>query len=243
MKIVMFCLIICVQAFASENQEKLAQKVIELRQEVELLNDEYKSEREKILNELKALSVQKAELESNLRSEDVRSQQLAKRRLELKNEIEKDAVRSKTLEPLVAKTLGELRQYVESSLPFQKEQRLESLDQLQQKIDKKEITATRAASQLWSLIEDERRLARETTLNKQTIEIQGQRSLAQVAKLGMLFLYFQTDDGQVGMAKRRNNEWVFEAFSDQNQKTQTIAFLESLKKQIRQGYFSLPVEI
>ena len=93
------------------------------------------------------------------------------------------------------------------------------------------------------MIEDERRLARETTIHKQTISINGKMNLAEVVKVGMLFLYFKSDDGKVGMAKKTGDQWNFQTFENEDQKTKTIAFLQSIKKQIRQGYFALPTEL
>ena len=231
------------EVFAKVNTQALSAKVIELRKEVELLNDEYKTEREKVLNELKALSIQKAELASNIRNEEIRRDQLDEKIGKLKKEISQSSIESKELTPILVSGMTSLKEYVEGSLPFKKKERLESISKLEERLNKKEISATKAANQLWAMIEDEKRLARETSLHKQTIPIGEKMHLAEVVKVGMLFLYFKTDAGKVGLAQQENNEWIYKTFTDEEKQRQTLAFMESLKKQIRTGYFAVPTEI
>ncbi len=229
--------------FAGVDNQALSKKVIELRQEVELLNDEYKTEREKVLSELKALSIQKAELASNIRNEEIRKKQLVEKIGKLKKEIGESSIESKALQPVLMNTIEDLELWIQSSLPFKQKQRLESLSQLRQRITKNEVSVIRAANELWSLIEDEKRLARETSLHKQSIPINGKLYLAEVVKVGMLFLYFKTENDDVGMAIRNGDTWSYTAFKNETKQTQTLAFFQSLKKQIRQGFFTIPTEI
>jgi seryl-tRNA synthetase len=229
--------------FAKVDTQALSIKVIELRKEVELLNDEYKTEREKVLSELKALSIQKAELASNIRNEEIRKKQLQDKLEKLKKEIGQTSIESEELEPVIEKTLVDLKAWMERSLPFKRKERIESIALLQERLSKKEVSPIRAANELWSLIEDEKRLARETSLHKQSLSINGKMYLAEVAKVGMLFLYFKTDSGQMGMAVRDADQWTYQFFKSENKQHQTLAFFESLKKQIRQGYFEIPTGI
>lgn len=226
------------------NTKVLSQKVIELRKEVELLNDEYKTEREKVLNELKALSIQKAELASNIRNEEIRKKQLDEKIGKLKKEIGQSSIESKELEPVVLKTLGDMKIWVEASLPFKKKERLGSLDQLRQRIEKKEVSMIKAANELWSLIEDEKRLARETSIHKQSISINGKIYLAEVIKVGMLLLYFKSENGNTGLAQKSvDGTWIYKSFENEDSQVQALAFFQSLKKQIRQGYFEIPTAL
>ncbi len=223
--------------------QALSKKVIELRKEVELLNDEYKTEREKVLSELKALSIQKAELASNIRNEEIRKKQLDDKVQKLKKELGESSIESEALEPVLISTLSEMKKWVEISLPFKQKERLDSLEQLSQRIEKKEVSTIKAANELWALIEDEKRLARETSLHRQSLPINGQLHLAEVVKVGMMFLYFKTENGDVGMAVFENGTWNYKAFKNKTKQSQTLAFFQSLKKQIRQGFFEIPTKI
>lgn len=243
MKQVILIFIFSLQSFAYGNVEALAGKVIKLRKEVELLNDEYKTEREKALNDLKALSIQKAELESNIRSEDVREKQLSEKISNYKKELKQTSLESKELTPVLVRTMTSLKEYISQSLPFKQKERLEAVETLGNRLEKGEVTPIKASNQLWSIIEDEKRLSKETSVHKQTIPINGKMNLAEVVKVGMLFLYFKSDDGKIGMAQQKQGVWSFETFSEESQQKQTLAFLQSIKKQIRQGEFQLPAGI
>jgi uncharacterized protein YlxW (UPF0749 family) len=229
--------------FAKVDTQVLSKKVIELRQEVELLNDEYKTEREKVLSELKALSIQKAELAANIRNEEIRKKQLDDKVAQLKKELGASSIESEALEPVLQRTLQDLEKWVQQSLPFKQKERLASLDQLRQRLAKREVSPVKGANELWALIEDEKRLARETSLHKQSLPINGQLHLAEVVKLGMLFLYFKTEQGDVGMAVSEQGQWTYKIFQQASQQKQTLAFFQSLKKQIRQGFFQIPTQI
>ncbi len=230
-------------AWSQASTQELSAKVIELRKEVELLNDEYKTEREKVLNDIKVLSIQKAELASNLRNEEIREKQLLEKMNKLKKEIGESSIESQELRPLIQQTAQSLAVWVEASLPFKQKERLASIQSLQDKMQKNEISVLKAANQLWALIEDEKRLARETSLHRQSIPVDGKMHLAEVVKVGMLFLYFKTDSGQVGMALKDQSGWLYRSFEQTAKQEKTLAFFESLKKQIRQGAFEIPTTI
>lgn len=236
-------ILFCVSSEAQAVDTKLlSEKVIKLRQEVELLNDEYKTEREKVLNKMKALSIQNAELSSNIRNEQLRKEQLQEKIGQLKKEMDENSVESGELELILTETIGKLRSYIETSLPFKKQERIESVNKLSERLLKKEVSVTKGANLLWAMIEDERRLAGETSLHKQTIPMNGKMQLAEVIKVGMLFLYFKTEAGEVGLAQKKQGQWVYKTFHDQKKEEQTLAFMDSLKKQIRQGYFEIPTQ-
>ena len=95
-------------------------------------------------------------------------------------------------------------------------------------------------NRLWSFYEDELRLTRENALYSQIIPLEGDRVLADVAKLGTVALYFQTRDERVGQAVRNGNNWQFIAIEDRADQQQIEVLFDSLQKQIRTGYFELP---
>ncbi len=64
--------------------------------------------------------------------------------------------------------------------------------------------------------------------------------LVDIAKLGSVFLYFQTRDNRAGVAKKSNGGWKFETADASSDIAQIAKLFDALKKQIRQGYFELP---
>ena len=225
---------------ASPQADQMATEVIKLRQEVELLNDEYKTDREKILNDLKVLSVQKAELAANIRSEEIRKEQLLEKTSTLKQSINEASLDSESLQPILEQAIERLRESISESLPFKKSERLQALNELEERIQKQEISLVKAANHLWALYEDEKRLAKETSIHRQTITVGQQQKLAEVIKLGMMLMYFKTDDGLVGLVSKAESGWEYQAFRNEDKKQRTLAFFDSLKKQIRTGFFDIP---
>ena len=45
------------------------------------------------------------------------------------------------------------------------------------------------------------------------------------------------------MAQKQGDQWSYLVFKNEDKQRQTLALFESMKKQIRQGYFEIPTEI
>lgn len=244
MRIILALVMMSVGPARADQTAQMADKVVELRQEVETLNERYQTEKEKVYNDLKVIGARKAELESNIQSDRLRNKQLSTKIQAIKTSINQTAAFSGDLLPLFNKNIASLRDSVQSTLPFKTADRLKSIDQLKQKVDKKEISVAKGMARLWSLLEDEKRLARENSLEKQIIHVNGKDQLAQVAKLGMMALYFSTEDGHFGQAVQSGEgAWSFKTYDDGGQIKQVKNLITSLKKQIRTGYFEVPVSI
>jgi hypothetical protein len=57
----------------------------------------------------------------------------------------------------------------------------------------------------------------------------------------MAVLYFQLEDGRMGWARPGEGGFTFELFADSARAKAASALYEALRKQIRQGSFSLPL--
>lgn len=228
-------------AGASTPSDQMAQKIVELRESVELLNSEYETKKESMFNELKSLASQKADLEARIREEELREKQIVKKISEVKKGITEVTSLGSSIEPLLMSSIDQHKIYVEASLPVRQSERRSAIESLEAKIKTKEISPVKAALQLWSLQEDERRLANEISVSKQALEIEGQSFLGEVAKVGMVFLYFQLDDGRAGQAVLGSNGWTYVFFKEQRELKQVAELIGSVKKQIRTGAFELPL--
>src|SRR5690606_26715334 len=99
--------------------------------------------------------------------------------------------------------------YVKSSLPFRRAERLSELNKLDEQYRAGLLSPPRALSRLWGFIEDEFRITRENGLFQQTVTVNGEEHLAEVVRLGMVMLFYKTNDGQVGKAVAQNGTWTF----------------------------------
>ena len=230
-------------AHAADEAAELAQSLIKLRGEVESLNGELELVREEQRTTLGALGQQRAELETQLNRQEVATRELREKLSRQAEEASTAGVAGDTLKPVLAQAIAGLRQYIEGGLPFKTDERLAALAEIETQIGNGSLPTHRAANRLWAFYEDEFRITRETGMYKQTITLGKEQLLADVATVGSVMLFFRTQDGRMGLARREAAGWRFVP-ADEAADQERIAFLfDSLGKQIRQGYFELPAAL
>jgi hypothetical protein len=226
-------------AFAEE-LTGLAQRLAEMRGQVESLSDQLNARKTDVQEELRSLSRQKAELELEVQREDTRldklRQAVAQKRAEVANETKANAA----LAPAFSKNIGVVRAYVEKSLPFRVKERLSELDKIEDQAKSGLLPPQRALNRLWGFVEDELRMTRESGLFSQPVTVEGKEQLADVVRVGMVALYYKTPSDEFGMSAFENGSWTFRSLNDAEQRKQLRTLFETFKKQIRVGYFELP---
>ena len=229
----------------SEPVNELAQRLIQLRGEVEDLQGEMDIEREEHKGRMAYLSAQKTELEASQDREQTRIQQLETELAELRERAENAGADAQTLQAVALTIAADLRNQVSSQLPFKREERLQALQKVITELEAGVANPQRSINRLWAFVEDELRLSRENAIYSQTINVNGESMLVDVAKLGSIAMYFQTRDGDFGMAvppaaSQQSANWRWQVATDSDDRKQIAELFDSLRKQIRQGYFELP---
>lgn len=218
----------------------LAERLAAMRAEVEELSGELTHIETDSSAELRSLARQKADLEAELEREKVRA---AKLRSSLETKRAAIAERSKgdeDLAPIFAAALAGLRRHVEAGLPFRAADRLAELDKIETLQKSGVLSTERALVRLWSFVDDELRMTRESGLFRQTISLEGRELLAEVVRVGMVAIYFRTSDGAVGETRRTGDGWRFTRVTGAAAERQIRDLFDSFKKQIRVGFFHLP---
>ena len=228
-------------AAKSKNITVLAEKIVDLRAQVEDFNSQLQADREELSNELKSHSVQLTQLKSQIGQEEVRQKQINEKIKVAKKELETISANDGTLEPFTLTKLEWLKNYVRTGVPFQIDKRMKGLNDIETKLKAKLLTPESAA-RLWSSVEDEMRLSRENALHRQTIVLDGEERLATVAKIGMVLMYFHTVDNRVGSIIK-NRDGSYDYIEERNQERKELIFrlIDGLKKQIRHGEYNLPI--
>lgn len=226
-------------AFA--NLEDLTQKLVTLRGDVEVLAQEIETLKKTQQSALDSLVIRQANLESDIQKESFRKKQMETRISEIKNEVSKKSVGDEELVSVINDALDELNHYLSLSLPFNLEKRNQEVAKIKSDLNAKLIAPHAAAAKLWSFMEDELRLSKENTLLRQTITINDQQMLASVAKLGAMYLYFKTDSGLYGLAQWKNSKWEYLVLEDEVDQKNISDLMNSMKQQVRIGYFVLPI--
>lgn len=226
---------------AASDLETRAARVAQLRAEVEALNTSVGLERAELTADLRAAAGQEAELEAAVRRQELRlerllgDEQAALREVELQSKGAGD-----DLEAVVRTGIDGFRAHVKGGLPFKVEDRLAALSDLEAHLDADSLPTEQVAARVWAFAEDERRLTKENAMGRQVAPIDGSEVLVDVARLGMVAMYYRTPDGRLGQVVRHGDGWMWTDLADEADRTQVSALFDALGKGIRTGWFELP---
>jgi len=226
-------------AVAADDYQAQAERLASLRAEVEALSSELTADKEEARGRQRAIEAQKVELEVQLRRQELRLERLVAEEEALRAAIAGGGEASPEVRAVVMRGIGALEAEVHAGLPFQTEARLQALDELRGKLAADTVAPEQAAARLWAFAEDERRLSRENALARQVIEWRGEEVLVDVARIGMVALYWQAPDGAVGIARRDGDRWQWSELHGGDAESASELFT-ALEKGIHSGWFSLP---
>jgi hypothetical protein len=224
----------------ADDTSALAARLANLRGEVEQLASQLNAKSTEQRETLRSMSRQRADLELEVTREETRVQKLVSEIAKRRTEIAEKKAKGDRRAPLVDESMSGLRSYVEASLPFRKPERLASLDKIQEQYKTGLLTPSRALQRLWSFVEDEFRLTKESGLYKQTIRVDDEERLAEVIRVGMVMLFYKTEDGKVGKVRGKDGKFDYVSVDDPTQQKLVLELFTSFKKQIRVGFFELP---
>lgn len=224
----------------ADDVANLAQRLSNLRGSVEELSGQVAAKTAEQQDVLRSRARQKADVELEIGREELRLKKLRSTVQERRERLTAQAAEAESLKPMFVTEIVKVRDYVARSLPFRREERLSELDKIEEQVRSGILGPERAMGRLWSFMEDEFRLTRESGLYRQSIALPEGEQLADVARIGMVMLYFQTADDIVGHTVQRGGKWSFQPVTDAEEKKQIRSLLEQFKKQIRVGYFELP---
>jgi hypothetical protein len=219
---------------------RLSNELIQLRSEIERIQADIESEQNDMRNQLRSFSQQKAEVEASISRENLRIKQL---QLALEKKVSssgKQGIDEKELSSIILSSIEEVKKSIKSGLPFKVKERTDSLEQLGEQLQNGAVRPERAASRLWSIIEDEFRLTRENGIFREIVMLDGEERLTEVVRLGMVMMFFKTADDRTGFVRKSGDIWEYRVIEERKGKEQIENLFDSMKKQIRAGYFELP---
>lgn len=229
---------LCAPGFAND-WANVSETISSLRSEISVLSSTVADDEGAHQARMRSLRAQQADLELQVRREKAQLGELTESLTDVTNGLTDDAF-SSLLETRVLDAALELKQQIHLGLPYRSAERLASVDQVVSELESQKITPQKATVQLWGLMEDELRLGRENAVDRQTISIDGQERLVQVARLGLMAVYFYTETGEAGYAKQGSDGWTWVYFEGSQQVEQVRLLVDSLSKGIRTGRFEVP---
>ncbi len=225
---------------SAQETDARARRLADLRASVAQLSEDIELEREDLRSRLRALDAQKADVQVQLRRAELRLGELRKVARERKESLAGEASAGEALTPVVKDALTDLRTAIRAGLPFRTDERLAALDKLEAQVDEGVLSPRKATHRAWQFYEDELRLTRENAIDRQVIDLNGEQVLCEIARVGMLGLYFRTEEGVVGRAVREGDRWTYTPYTDAESIEQVTSLFDALEKQIRSGWFTLP---
>jgi hypothetical protein len=219
----------------------LAEELVALRSEVHELSETLSAERSRHRDRMQRLARQETELAGEAERTRSRLRELESDLAEYREALERAGANDEELRPVVLEAAASLRERIESGLPFKREERSSAVTEIADDLRAGAIPPQVAVKQLWALVETELRMTRENSIHSQTIELAGEEVLVDVARVGMVALYFRTRDGRFGAAHPDGDDWSFSRYSDSTRVGQVEKLFADLEKQIRTGHFTLPV--
>lgn len=226
-------------AAQAEPVDALVQQIIQLRGDVGDLDNRLQQLKEEHKNRMASLAREQGELAAAKERQQLRLKKLRHDMEQQRASLMDASADSKELEPIIRQVLSDLRLYVNESLPFKRGERLAALDEMEVQLEGGSVTAPRLINNLWALLADEMSLAEGVGLYRQSIAVDGQDKLVDVARVGMMQLYFRTDDERYGYAARNGDNWQY-FYADAADGGRIGVLIGSLRKQVRSGYFELP---
>ncbi len=229
-------------AGASDSSDQ-ATKLAKLRAEVDRLATDIADHKDAARMRNRALAAQKADLELELRREQLRHKQLAEAMDRHKKRITAAAAAQEALKPAVKRAIATIVAVVAVGLPFRRDERLKDLERLGKRLDEGTLTPAKAFARLWSAVEDERRLAKESAKDRQVVTLDGRQVLADVVHIGAVMLFFRVGDQRFGYAAKdagKAGGWRFVEVKDERHKALVQALFVSFDQQVRAGFFEVP---
>lgn len=128
---------------------------------------------------------------------------------------------------------------ISSSLPYKQEERILSLKNIETQIQEGKPLES-LVQDLWKLTENELRLTQTNQFEIMKILLNGQRTTAQVAKIGMLQMYFKTADSVVGRADKGQSGWKLLVAQEAKEVAAIERALEKIKNEKGSAFIELP---
>lgn len=216
------------------------ERLAALRAQVETLTDQVDMAREEMRADARGREAERADLEARIRSEELRLAELHRLVQSHRDALASDDLAQEHLDPALFTAADRLEATITAGLPYRVSERRQGVADIRNQRLAGTLSSQKAASRLWQVVEDELRLARENALDHQVVKLDGAEVLCDVARVGMVAIYYRTPSGDVGHAARAGDGWSWTPLDDRTDKAQVDELFDALHKQVRVGFFELP---
>lgn len=241
--ITLLLLVLAGQSFADEgirSLENLSEELVKIRQDIGQLHDEINFEKSRYNDQVRSYSNQQSDLEVKNSRAELNIKELNRELNKIREENQEKRSAFDEVTPVLKEAIAELRATVSESLPFKRQDRLNALDEIDNKLQTNLITPNKAANQLWAFVEDELLLGRSSGIYNEAINVDGEDKLVKVLRIGKLSMFYRTQDNQYGLMQRVGGEWQQRPLEGEEANSQMDRLFDSFNKNIRNGLFQVP---
>ena len=220
-------------------QNSMIESIMKLRADVETLYTQIDDNKEAYRAQMKSYALQISDNEAQINRQET-SLKLTQQNIE-KTQKKLEVMGSATVDltPVVNTALDVLEKEIKAGIPFKVKERVAGLYQIKADLKNGNISQEKALALTWASYDDALRLTKEIGQFKQEITLEGKETMAKIAKVGSVMMFFATPDDRVGYVKQEGNNYSY-IVADSTQRDQIIDLFDALQKQIRTGYFTLP---
>lgn len=222
-----------------------SREIVELRSQIEILSSELQAQRTQYLQELQTLSAQRRQLILSRDGERMRLYSIQGQLRNLQAKLDSQRDQRDNLRSAIVSGVDSLVEAIEQGLPFRIKQRTDAPKQLKERLLAKQIEPEVAATRLWRLLEDELRLTALVERSEISLSLEPNTTprLVQVVRLGMLTIFTSLPHNQYGrFVQIAPRKWQHIIVQDRAHIAQIRLLFQSLDKQIREGFYLLPLQ-
>jgi hypothetical protein len=222
--------------------EGLIQNLTQTRADLEGLSKETDSLQKEKQSELDQWQQRKTDLDSQVQREKLRELQLAEKVKRVDSRVRRENKADPAGQKKILVWIASLETWVQSSIPFQQNQRLQSLKNFKDRVNKGKESLEFILADLWQFMESEIKMAQTNEFIIMDISLDGAPKKAEVARLGVQSLFAITPDGKIYQAKKQSKEWTWISVNSSDEETSIQLLVKNLKSKNYSGYYFLPVE-
>ncbi|MBK9037728.1 MAG: DUF3450 family protein [Bdellovibrionales bacterium] len=219
---------------------KIMNDLVSLRSEIEILSNELEASQKEKQAELDMWMQKRLEIESNLQKEKMRHVQIAERDLRhsaLTKAHEKIEPQGKSQ---LLDGIREAKNWVDTSLPFSKEQRKARLESLESRLERGMESPEILGAELWAFYESEIKLGTQNEFRIIDFDFPRGREKVEAVRLGLYTMFIRQVDGEMKEVVRGESGWATKSLS-KKQEQEVVRLMEDLKQKRKSGVYFLPL--
>jgi len=203
------------------------------RRAVEELAASARAERAALERERRALDTQIEERRLYVEQMRGRVADLERRVAERRAEIARVEGARVDRAPALISMIDRVDAAMQRTLPFELDARRAKLAAIRRDVELGVTAPERALGQIWRVVEDDLQLGLDSGIHKHPVETSRGVELVEVARLGMVLMYWRADDGRRGVVARTPEGWRAAELTEAASKRAVDVVFEALERHQR----------